>query len=77
MPIFSLIIPKSVANYIEVIPLPWIGRVAEALDLLLVYPQLGEVIETKTIQVRRINVWPYKIIYRLDEPSKKIIIINL
>jgi plasmid stabilization system protein ParE len=77
MPTFSLIIPKSVARYIEGIPLPWIGRVAEALDLLLVYPQLGEVIETKSIQVRRVSVWPYKIIYRLDESSKKIIIITI
>lgn len=77
MTAFSLVIPKAVERTLEEIPLPWIGRVVEALEFLSAYPKLGEEIAVPGGNLRKVAVWPYTILYRFDQDAKRILIINI
>jgi addiction module RelE/StbE family toxin len=59
------------------IPLPWSERLARTIGRLLVDPYLGEKMSGELSGCRKIRVWPYRIIYRLDKKVKTIIILEV
>lgn len=74
---YQLYIPKSVAKAIQRIPNPWQNRIVKALDAIAVNPFYGEKMMGKLADKRKIRVWPYRIIYRIDEKSKIVIVVEV
>ncbi len=74
---YPIIIPKIVEKTLRSLPLPWVVRVVETIDMLSFYPKLGEEVSTPLGDFRRVKVWPYTLLYRFDEPTKRVIIFNL
>ena len=51
---------------------PWIGRIERAIDALELNPYLGEKMNGDMSDLRKIKVWPYRIIYRIEKKEKVI-----
>jgi addiction module RelE/StbE family toxin len=73
---FELIVPKSVGKSLVAIPLPWRERMMKAIDLLPQSPFIGEKLRGKLEGKRKIRVYPYRAIYRIDEKNKQIIVVE-
>ena len=65
-------VPKSALKSMAKIPLPWRGRVREAIDALEHDPFYGEKMRGAHSGKRRIKVWPYRIVYGVDEDRKMV-----
>lgn len=73
---FEVYIPKSVFKSLRKIPIPWRHRILEAIDSLKVNPYLGEKLWGELENRRKIRIWPYRIIYKIDEAKKLIVIVE-
>lgn len=74
---FQLYIPKSAAKAITKIPEPWQSRIIKALDAIVENPFYGEKMMGKLKDKRKIRIWPYRVIYKLDEKNKVIVIVEI
>jgi mRNA-degrading endonuclease RelE of RelBE toxin-antitoxin system len=78
MPVkYYIFIPKSILKSMAKIPLPWAFRINKILDALLCDPYLGEKMDGKLENRRKIRVWPYRIMYTIDEKIKFIKIVEI
>jgi mRNA-degrading endonuclease RelE of RelBE toxin-antitoxin system len=59
------------------IPLPWSFRINRAIDNLKFDPHLGEKMGGDMAPKRKIKVWPYRIMYIVDEKIKLISIMEV
>lgn len=57
--------------------MPWRERIFNTVDLLQYEPFLGEKMAGKLKDKRKIRVWPYRIIYKIDKPAKTIVIVEV
>ena len=69
---FSLYIPKSALKSMKKIPLPWSFRIWQVINRLHHEPYLGEKMTGDMEDKRKIKVWPYRIIYEIEENIKLI-----
>jgi len=74
MAILNIKIPKSVKRNISSIPLPWRIRIGKAIDLLRQEPYFGYPLSGRHKGKRRVKVWPYRIVYMIDPPNKRVVI---
>lgn len=56
------------------IPLPWHLRITQAIDHLEYSPYGGEKMSGDMKDKRKITIWPYRIIYKIDEKKRMIVI---
>lgn len=70
-------VPKSAKKSLAKIPLPWSFRIKQAIDRLAFEPYLGEKMLGEYSNKRKIKVWPYRIIYRIEEKTKFIKIMEI
>ena len=59
------------------IPLPWSFRINQAIDSLEYNPYLGEKMGGDMAPRRKIKVWPYRIMYVIDEKIKLITVVEV
>lgn len=69
---YYVYLPKSVLKSMAKIPLPWRNRIKEAIDALQADPYYGEKMLGQYGDKRKIRVWPYRIIYSIEENNKLI-----
>jgi mRNA-degrading endonuclease RelE of RelBE toxin-antitoxin system len=72
---FLIFVPNSVKKSLAKIPLPWIFRMGKTIDSLETNPYIGEKMGGYLKDKRKIHVWPYRIIYTVNE-KKRIVIIQ-
>lgn len=70
-------IPKSVLKRMGKIPLPWSFRINRTIDSLQLNPYLGEKMGGDMAPRRKLKVWPYRIMYVIDEKIKSIRIVEV
>lgn len=70
-------IPKLALKSMAKIPLPWRDRIKRVIDELPADPYLGEKMSGELCDCRKIRVWPYRIVYRLDKKAKIIIVLEV
>lgn len=74
---FEIITPKSVVKELSKIPLPWREKILDAMSILKNNPLMGEKMMGKLSDKRKIRIWPYRIIYRIDNKNKQILITDV
>ncbi len=72
---YHLILTKQAAKNLHRIPLPWRQRLILTLDLLPADPYKGEKLGGRLEGKRKLRVWPYRLIYRLDDKNKVIVVL--
>ncbi|TSC94290.1 MAG: hypothetical protein Athens101428_333 [Candidatus Berkelbacteria bacterium Athens1014_28] len=75
--IFEVETPKSILKSLKKIPLPWRERILDAMSILARNPFLGEKMSGELQDKRKIRVWPYRIIYKINIKRKHIIITDV
>lgn len=74
---YRIYVPKSVLKSMAKIPLPWSFRINRAIDSLKFDPYLGEKMGGDMAPKRKIKIWPYRIMYIVDEKIKLISIMEV
>lgn len=74
---YFVYISKSVRKNILRIPSPWSERISQAIDALSQDPHIGEKMAGKLSGCRKIRVWPYRIIYKIEKEKLVIMIIEV
>lgn len=69
---YYVYLPKSVLKSMAKIPLPWQSRIRAAIDALETEPYYGEKMWGQYANKRKIRVWPYRIIYSIEEDNKTV-----
>lgn len=52
------------------IPSPWIERIEKAIDELELNPYRGEKMSGDMSYSRKIKIWPYRIIYKIEKDKR-------
>ncbi len=74
---YHIDVVKSAKKSLAKIPLPWLFRIKQAIDGLQDDPYLGEKMDGNMKNKRKIRVWPYRIIYIVEENIKYIKIMEI
>ncbi len=74
---FLIRIPASVRKSMKRIPPPWIDRLWLAIDSLQLNPYTGVAMSGNMQDKRKVKVWPYRIIYRVDKAEKVIVVLEV
>jgi len=74
---YHIDVPKSAKKSLVRIPLPWSFRIKQVIDRLEHEPYLGDKMQGKYSDRRKIRVWPYRIIYLVSEDAKIIRIMEI
>lgn len=74
---YFVYLSKSIQKSVSKIPDPWRRRINQALVMLEVDPFYGERMTGKLQNNRKIRLWPYRIIYKIDEKKKIVIIVEV
>jgi len=74
---YHVYISKSVRKSMLRIPLPWIERIEMAIDHLQNDPFYGEKMSGVLADCRKVRVWPYRILYKVDKIKKEIWIVEV
>lgn len=74
---YRIIIPHSVKKNFICIPLPWRQRIMEAIDILAENPFMGEKLHGKLKDKRKIRIHPYRIIYKIINGDRIILIVEV
>lgn len=70
-------VPGSAKKSLAKIPLPWLVRIQQVIDRLELEPYLGEKMAGEMKDKRKIRVWPYRIIYEVEENTKIIKVMEI
>ncbi len=74
---YHVYIPNSISKIIRKIPIPWQVRILNVLTDLETKPNIGERMEGDKKDRRKIRVWPYRIMYEIDQSINFIKIVEL
>ena len=74
---YSVEVPKSPQKSLEKTPLPWRERIGKAINLLQYFPFMGEKMWGKLKDKRKLRIWPYRVIYKVDKKRRRIIIVEI
>ena len=64
---FSVFVAHSSSKALKKIPNPWKNRIVACLTRLETMPFEGEKMLGKLADKRKIRVWPYRVLYTVDE----------
>ena len=70
-------VPKTPRKSLHKIPIQWQVRILDVLTELETNPYLGEKMQGKYSSQRKLKVWPYRILYRINEGKKLIEIMEI
>lgn len=68
--VYHIYLPNSVKKSLAKIPFPWKLRITQVIDRLVLEPYIGEKMEGDYKDMRKIRVWPYRIVYTIQEDIK-------
>lgn len=71
---YFVYIPKQVRKSLLKIPSPWIERMEKVINTLETDPYAGEKMNGDMKDKRKIKIWPYRIVYKIDEARHLIVI---
>jgi len=74
---YFIYISKHIHKSLLKIPSPWIGRIEKNIDKLELDPLLGIKMQGDLSNKRKIVVWPYRIIYQINQKEKSIVIVEV
>jgi len=74
---YLIYLPNSVKKSVKKIPQPWQKRVLDILTILERNPLIGEKMQGQLSDKRKIKIWPYRIIYKIDDRKKIIIVVEV
>ncbi len=74
---YFVYIPSSVKKPIKKIPQPWQTRILVILRALEINPFMGEKMHGDLSEKRKIKVWPYRIIYQINEKQNAIVVVEI
>lgn len=74
---YRVILALSAEKSLKKIPLPWRSRIMKTMEILKTNPFYGEKMLGELEGRRKIRIWPYRIIYRVDQGNKTISIIKI
>ena len=74
---YFVYISKSIRKSLLRVPSPWSQRIESAIDVLYYDPWIGEKMSGKLSNCRKIRVWPYRIIYKLDKDKRVVEIVEV
>lgn len=74
---YQVFVPSSAKKSLSKIPLPWKERIARVIDVLKTEPFYGEKMTGQLSNCRKIRVWPYRIVYQINEKEKLIKILAI
>lgn len=74
---FKVSVPKKEERVLKKIPEPWRKRIVLTLKELEKNPFLGAKMWGQLEGKRKIRVWPYRIIYSLDQERKIVSILEI
>lgn len=74
---FSVFVPEKVYKEIREIPLPWRTRVSKVIELLSKNPFLGKKMRGEFEGQRKIRIWPYRLMYRVEKGKRSIFIVSV
>lgn len=77
MPGFLVVIPKPVFKSLPRIPLPWRERIVRAINFLEIQPFYGKKMSGNQKSKRRLRVWPYRIVYKINNTERIITILEI
>lgn len=74
---YFVYVSKSIRKSLWRVPSPWLERIERVIDVLSIDPHIGEKMAGKLSGCRKIRVWPYRIIYRLDKDKRVVKILEV
>jgi mRNA-degrading endonuclease RelE of RelBE toxin-antitoxin system len=74
---YFVYIPKKPQKSLDKIPQPWHKRIFIALKILETNPFLGEKMHADMADKSKIIIWPYRIIYHINEKNGVIEILEI
>lgn len=74
---YFVYISKSIRKSLLRVPSPWLERIEQAMDVLCIDPYIGEKMSGRLANCRKIRIWPYRIIYKLDKDNKAVEIMEV
>jgi addiction module RelE/StbE family toxin len=75
--LYYIRIPASVKKEIKKVPLPWKERVIKVIQRLSYDPNMGVRLKGQYQGYRKIKVWPYRIIYKVNYQNSIIDIVEV
>jgi len=75
--VFEIVASKNVYKSLYKIPLPWRERISKAIDNLALNPFRGEKLWREYVGKRKLRIWPYRIIYSIDEKRKVVFLLDV
>ena len=67
---YFVYVSKSIRKSLLRIPSPWSERIENAINALKIDPFYGEKMTGKLKDKRKIRIWPYRIIYKVEKQTK-------
>jgi len=74
---YYVYIPKKPQKSLDKIPQPWHKRIFIALKMLETNLYLGEKMHGDMSNERKIVIWPYRIIYRVNEQKSAVEVLEI
>ncbi len=74
---FTVIISGKPEKNLKKIPFPWSMRILDALTTLEVDPYTGEKMWGEYEGTRKIRIWPYRVIYIVDEKEHCVKVVEI
>jgi len=69
---FTIRVANSAKKNLKKIPLPWQGRIINALEILEANPFIGVPMKGAYKGKCKIRIWPYRIIYRIFKNTRHV-----
>lgn len=74
---FQINLSSRARHNLKKIPMPWQARIVEAIDAMSQDPFLGAKMWGELGNKRKVRIWPYRILYEVDEKQAFIYILNI
>ncbi|MFH0739877.1 MAG: type II toxin-antitoxin system RelE/ParE family toxin [bacterium] len=74
---FQINLSSRARHNLKRIPMPWQARIVEAIDAISQNPFLGIKMWGELDNKRKVRIWPYRILYEVNEKQAVIYILNI
>jgi len=74
---FQVKLSNRARHNLKMIPSPWQARIIEAIDIISQNPFLYKKMWGKLADKRRMRLWPYRVVYEVDEKHGVVYILNI
>ncbi len=74
---YTVLISGKPKKNLQKIPQPWQSRIIHALEQLESDPFCGEKMWGKYKDFKKLRIWPYRVVYQLDERRKIVSVVEI